>query len=601
MDELNALLKPSWGSEQWILEGWNCITTEEKTLIKGRLDALFKDGLPLKLKHDKLFYIYTFSLLAQLEVLAIQVPLKFESRMTSKAHRKSMHIQLLDEIFHGLVFTKIVYQLASPHALPPKYCENIERLCDFIRQEECPKIAVVLLNLIAEGWIEEIFATLEQHEIAPKVFETILKDEHRHVSEADLYREIGLPDSAIVRSKIDYLEKHLLTNILLQYKYMASMGTLLGVEGAIGFIRTLNKKHSEQLQKIALKPSQNWQFLMKIAEKVFPKILLYAQSIKEIELTPLRQIFLTQWGNPLDPTMIGDFNVNVSCIDFFNKKYPPETLTTLVLQTISLCLYENSPLRYFLSNSKMYQTKESYIGLAVKLPDCNDHIGTIVYENCHNLTAQALSSKVRNTLMMMVYCYKKREQLEKSFPHLAAIMQDTLYEHVNEFYGSPLFGSSVATLSNIGSCGYSQGKSPLRPNESVKFTLFEVEKKLVWNKETQAFEPQDILPVSMSADHRVFDGNIPMPKLFVQYFERIFAKLTKDLTEPQTPSPVVQSQAFIKMFEQLLTNNLELGYKSLLMLQTYWPDFLSLDELLNIMNWIKKEAPSQLLTGASST
>ena len=103
MDELSKLLKPSWGSEQWILEGWNQISNEEKLLIAQRMDKLFQNGLPFELKHDKLLYIYTFSLLAQLEVLAIQIPLKFESRMSTVEHRTRLHKQLLDEIFrkHG--------------------------------------------------------------------------------------------------------------------------------------------------------------------------------------------------------------------------------------------------------------------------------------------------------------------------------------------------------------------------------------------------------------------------------------------------------------------------------------------------------------------
>ena len=66
MDELSGLLRPSWGAEKWILEGWDTLTVDEKKLIKSRMDDLFKDGLPFELKSDKLFYIYTFSLLAQL-------------------------------------------------------------------------------------------------------------------------------------------------------------------------------------------------------------------------------------------------------------------------------------------------------------------------------------------------------------------------------------------------------------------------------------------------------------------------------------------------------------------------------------------------------
>jgi hypothetical protein len=207
VDELRELLSPSWGAEKWILEGWNKINNEEKELIKTRMHELFKDGLPFEVKQEKLIYIYTFSLLAQLEVLAIQIPLKFEDKMSTPQFKQQMRAQLLDEIFHGMVFIKIAYMLSAPYATPPAYNENIEVLCDYIRNEECPKIALIMLNLVAEGWIEEVFQSLDEQKVAPKVFATILADEHRHVLEADLYREIGMPDKAILQKKLGELEE----------------------------------------------------------------------------------------------------------------------------------------------------------------------------------------------------------------------------------------------------------------------------------------------------------------------------------------------------------------------------------------------------------
>jgi len=173
---------------------------------------------------------------------------------------------LLDEVFHGLVFTKIVYLLCAPYASPPQYSSNIEVLCNYIRNENCPKIAIMLLNLIGEGWLEEIFYSLERFSIAPKVFKTILADEHRHVCEADLYRDIGKPDIEQVKTKIAYLEEQLVTNIFMQYKYMFSFFALLGVEGVSNFKKSLNKKHVSQLKKINLKPSENWEFFMRVAD-----------------------------------------------------------------------------------------------------------------------------------------------------------------------------------------------------------------------------------------------------------------------------------------------------------------------------------------------
>jgi 2-oxoacid dehydrogenases acyltransferase (catalytic domain) len=591
VNELNEILRPSWGSEQWILEGWQQISPEEKEVIKKRVDELFKDGLPFELKHNKLLYIYAFSILTQLEVLAIQIPLKFASQLSNPEHRRLMRAQLLDEIFHAIVFTKIIYLLCAPHALPPEYSENIEILCNFVRNEECPKVAILLLNLIGEGWIEEMFNSYQRQNIAPKVFGPIINDERRHVREADLYCDIGFPDKEIVQRKLEFVEEQMLTNVLAQYKYTVSVCTILGVEGSIGFLHSLDKKHTEQLSKLGLEPSQKWQVFMHIAEQIYPRILYYSQLNYEVEMTPIRKMLMTQWDNPSDPTMVGEFNINVSCLDFFNKKFPQETLTLLMMQAISLGLSEHEAFRSFLSQNKLYQSKKAYVGLIVKLPDCGDQIATVVFENCHEANMQSLAIKIKNIRSLMVYCFKKREQLEKEHPQLTTIMNKTLYAFANDLYPYPIPGNSVVSLSNIGNCGYTQTKSPLRANEVMKVTLLAVERRPVWNHETQALEMQDILPVSVSADHRIFDGNIPVPKLVDHYFKKTFSKMLNSLTEPIKASPQDLDAKFARLIENLLANNLEIGYKVLTLLQTYWLDFLSIEELLDneALNKIMKE------------
>lgn len=579
VDELAELLRPSWGTEKWILEGWNKITEDEKQLIKGRIDELFVDGLPFELKSDKLFYIYTFSLLAQLEVLAIQVPLKFESQMSTLEHRELMRVQLLDEIFHGLVFTKIVYMLCSPYASPPQYSPNIEVLCNFIRDEECPKVAIMLLNLIGEGWIEEIFYSLNRCGIAPKVFTKILEDEHRHVCEADLYRDIGMPDINIVKPKIAYLEDQLINNIFMQYKYMSSICALLGVEGVKDFKYSLNKKHTEQLKKINLRPTENWDFVMEFGDNLIPRIQHFTESNHEVEMTSIRKVFMTQWSNPSDPTMTGQFNVNVDSLKFFDKKFPPETLTCLMMQAVSLGLEKTDSFRNYLSFRKIFRSEEAYVGLVVKLPECGDHIGTIVFENCHKLNFLELSEKIRAIMKVMIYCYKKREHLEKTNTQVQKIMNEMVYDFAYKSYDTPMAGTPFVSVSNIGFCGYSQSMSPLRCNETMKFTLMEVERRPVWDVKTESFKPQDILPVSISADHRIFDGNLPVPKMTNEYFNTVFASMIGNTPAySQSKSNYRQSE---KILDLLISRNVEVGYKALLFLQTYWCDFLSIEELFN--------------------
>ena len=596
VNELNELLQPSWGAEKWILEGWNKITRDEKELIKQRMHDLFQDGLPFELKHDKLLYIYAFSLLAQLEVLAIQVPLRFEESMSTPLFKQQMRTQLLDEIFHGMVFTRIVYLLCAPYQSPPAYNEYIEGLCNFIRQEDCPQVGVVLLNLVAEGWIEEIFKSFYQQGIAPRVFKTILEDEHRHVCEADLYHEIGIPDRAILKTKLETLEGLLLTSLSLQPKYAMSVSALLGAPATQAFIISLHEKHTRQLKKIQLTPSRQWQLLLEMGKDIFTRLEPYTdkmhQEIQEVDMTPIRKAFMTQWDNPGDPTMVCQFNLDVSCLDFFGKKFPAETLTTLMMQALSQQLTTVDSFRNFLSYKKMYQSRSAFVAVVVKLPGCGDHVGNIIFKDCHELSVVALATKIRHVLQMMVYCYMKREQLEKDNPSLKSHLDAVLYDVAHDVYDYPSPGTPVVSISSIGFCGYSQAVSPLRKKESLKMTLLTVERKPVWNNTTQTFEAHDLLPVSISADHRIFDGNLPIPKLVDSSFQQMFQQMLRGEGKSVDLKKAISPTHFANMVDKMLAENLELGYRVLAGLQNAWPDFVAIDDVFNEVS--KKMANSRL-------
>lgn len=581
MDEMNAILKPIWGAEKWISEGWQKITSDEKKLIAKRMESLFKDGLPFELHHNKLIYIHVFSLLAQLEVLAIQIPLRFEQQMSKPEFKLKMRKQLLDEIFHGMVFTKIVYLLCAPNAYPPEYNQDIEELCNLIRCEECPKVGVVLLNLVAEGWIEELFRFFYQQNIAPHVFKVIIEDEHRHVSEADLYRDIGMPSRSILEEKLQTLENTMLNSLLKQPKYLMAATELIGSDAIYEFIDTLNKKHIAQLKKINMHPGENWRLFMdmrKISQN------LNSQSNKiEIELTPIKQVYLTQWDEPGDPTMVGNFNIDVSCLQLSTKIYPSSTLTTLTLQAVSKMLCDNSELRTCLNYQKRMQLQSANVAIVVKLPDCNDHIGNVIFKDCHTMTTQEVSSKIIQAVKAMTFCYKRREQVELNNSKLKHNLQKFFDDYSNDVYPYPIAGSNFVSVSNIGFCGYTQAKSPLRKNEALKFTLLTVERKPVWNEDLQNFEPRDILPITASADHRVIDGNNPVPLKFRTAFELMFAKMLKEpLAEEKTKNenPLMANPILITRLEEILSENQELGYRLLSSLQTTWFDYINIDELV---------------------
>ncbi|MCH9756387.1 MAG: hypothetical protein K0U37_04240 [Gammaproteobacteria bacterium] len=576
MGDLNTLLKPTWGAEKWILEGWEALNKDEQAIVTKRMDTLFENGLPFELKHDRILYIHSFSLLAQLEVLAIQVPLKFEAKMPTAEFKQRMRTQLVDEVFHGMVFTRILYELITPYALPPTYNEEVEAFCNFIREEDCPKVAVVLLNLVAEAWIEELFRAYHKADIAPAVFSMILEDEHRHVCEADLYREIGLPARDVLESKLALLEDKLLSSLLFNYSYMGAMMALLGMNGVEHYLAILDEKHKHQLSKLNLAPGKAWHFWMESRAFLFPQFKRYAEQNQTLELSAIRKVFMTQWKDPSDPTMVGEFDINVSRLDVFKDKNNSELLTMLMLQTLSQSITDNSFFRRYLSHHKLYRSHQAQTALVVKLPGCDDHLSAILFENCHELSLKSLTKKVIRNRKLMTYCYQRRLALEQTYPALAVSMDETMRDIASGVYPYPMPGNPAVSLSSVASVGYSRAKSPLRVNETTKFTLLTVQRKPVWNEASQAFEPEDSLPVTVSADHRVFDGMVPIPEAVKKAFGEVVEK--NFVHQAGRKEKVVSERLIIKLMETLIEVQPKAAYKLLVALQTVWPDFIDFSD-----------------------
>lgn len=568
------LIRSSWGSEKWIKEGWDIITDDERAEIKERMDKMFANGLPFELRHEKILYVYAFSMLAQLEVLAIQVPLKFEREMTNPEFQKTMHQQLLDEIFHGLVFTKIVHELSAPLSQPPSYNPKFEMLCDFLREEEDLKIAIVLLNLVGEGWIEEIFYGLKRCDIAPEVFEVIIEDEHRHVCEADLYREIGMPEKSILEEKLHKLEEFLFTHVFFQYKHILSMCSILDVGGSIAFLQSLDNKHRAQLKKIKLKPGKKWCNLIDIIKHFMDEVQLYATETKEVPMTPTRQLLFSEWDSPRNPTMSSDFSLDITPLDFFNSTGSTEMLTGLTLQAISKCFYDNPSFRNFYCQEKLYQASASFIGLVVNLPDCGDQLGIIAFKNCHELSLEELTKRVMNDIQIMTYCFQQMQILKEKHKHLADIVNDFYSEKNNPLHRDPQYPNPVITLSNIGPFGFEHAVAPLRPNESLRFTLTQAEKKQVWDRQSDSFIVKDFAPLGISVDHRMYDGNIPMPKIIQQCFNQVLVSSMQPTHKMvRKAHPYVHFKSFLKLCDKMLKENLELTFRSLSWGSHLWCDF----------------------------
>ena len=257
-----------------------------------------------------------------------------------------------------------------------------------------------------------------------------------------------------------------------------------------------------------------------------------------------------------------------------NHKYSHEVLSVLMLQVVSLGLLKNPTSRTFLSHGRFYQDLIPHPSLVVRLPRCGDHLGVILFANCHERPTRTILKKVRKTLKMMAYCYKFREKLEQQYPALASTADNILSNMSQGVYPYPVAGNSFVSVSNIGHYGYERAKSPLCFNEAQKYTLLQVERRLVWNPAVNDFEPQDRLPISVSADHRVYDGNIPVPLLLSEYFNLMLDKMSDDSVADKEDG--FELKHLMHIIDELSKKNIELTYRLVLILQTAWPEFLDL-------------------------
>jgi hypothetical protein len=571
MIAVEALFQSNWGAEKWLNPAWAVLTSAEKAEIQSRLDEMFHQGLPFELKHDRIFYIYLFSLLAQLETLALQVPFKFADKLSDESLQKKMRQQLVDEVFHTLVFLKITFLLSAPYALPPTYSVTIENFMLHVAQEPDLKTSIVLLNLIGEGWIEEIFEIMQLNLVAPRVFTAVLEDESRHLKESELYLALGLPDMKYLSKRLSYYEGELVSSIFFQPKYALSLLHILGMEQVIQLISKIDEKHQSLLSKIGIKPSKKWRFYMDIIPSYMKDVLHDPQADTRIQPSLTRQVLGSLWEAPNNPTMSSTFSLNVTPLDFFAKKYPSETLTCLALQALSKGLSDNPELRRYTLHHEIYQTADAYVGIAVNLPGCGDQLAFIEFKNCHEMSVASLAMHIQNDMQFLIYCYKKIHELKEIHPHLSDLVDELIASQNKDVYPSPLMARPAISLSNIGHWGYETVTSPLFPNETIKFSLGKVERKQVWQSSSQSFDVQDIASVGISVDHRVFDANIPVPKIYQASFDAMFQQMLGEQSAPQ--DKLIKYDRFIKVMDQFLESDLELGFRYLFSLNTVFKNY----------------------------
>lgn len=570
MMQLSELVKPTWEAEEWLNRAWKMLEPHEQLTIKKRVDELFLNGLPFQLDHDKIIYMNLFSMLTQLEISGFQGALKASQLLTDPAMKTKMRLQFVDEVFHATVFAKITYKLATPYALPPS-SKGIDRFVSLLDEEKDMKTLTILINLIGEGWLEEIFVSLKKYKIAETVVDIVLDDESRHLSDYSFFSGVGLPDLIYFKKRLGYFEETIMS-MFSHGTYIEALTNVLGLEGIIELINNVDAKYYKLLSTVNTIPSTKWKTFVKTLRLTIQDVFYNQKNDPIVPLSMTRRATFSQWSDPSLPTMSTSFGIDVTEFGFFEKKFPPNTLTCLMLQTISKTLADHPELKNYLHHHKLYFPQHAYVGLGVKLPECGDRLGLIEFKDCHTMNLSDLAQHIGFDLKVMAYCHKRAMELKAEHPYLADIFENNFPSiHDTNAFPNPLFPKPTICLSNIGQWGWELAVSPLIPNETAKLTLTKVERKQVWNNESKQFEIRDILPVYASMDHRALDANHPIPEYMQTAYDDMFkAFISQDPSSQTTKIKFTDLKLFIERTEQLLADDLGIGFSYLLFASLHW-------------------------------
>ena len=503
--KLNSIIESEYLTVNHIRKGWDCLNNEEKKIVKERIDKLFNKKKLININTNYEFYIHLFSFLAQVEVLAIQIPLQFMDEFDGKIY-KQLRNQLIDEIVHGIIFTKIAYHIAKPYSYPVRIIESAEKFCNYIRNIKDKKIALVCLNLIAEGWIEEIFEHLIKWNICDHFFESILSDEVRHVSEAELYQKIGSVEKKTMEENINKMETYLLDAI--SYPTISrSLYEIGGKEKYENLVKGLFNKHKEQLKILKINSSKKWKKFESIMINFYTNFFSSDKDsiITEIPLRNDQKMFFKLWKQPTDPTIRSTFTIPLHKLKREDFKY----LTSIFIKSCSNYFKESNyrHCKIIVNNRKICKINKINIAVRVLIQLENSYeIGTI---NIFDLENKSINEIKNELLQGQITLFYWKNYYKNFLNENNLLDEDKLKFNGNfkeDIFKLPPISTFIPfSITNIGKFGYETGFSALTPFNSVDINIGKITSKPYYKKSIKKFIPIKEFKVGLSVDHRVFD------------------------------------------------------------------------------------------------
>ncbi len=482
--ELDGLIQPEWPPLRHIRRGWNALSLAERDEVRGRVEAVlakhrFGDGC----QPDALQHFFAF--LAQVETIAIEIPLRFMA-VAPEPVRPLLRRQLVDEVFHSTLFARLAHELAAPAARPGPPLASAERLLDRIRAEEDLSVSATLLNLVAEGWIENLFKHALKWGVADAVFEAVLADESRHVHEAEQYLTDLDPSKAA--GAVHALEQGLM-EVSAEASVGLSMLDLAGDAGYRALVQDLWNGHREHLAMAGLEPSAGWKEVEDLARAITENAPVEAERPMVEPDTPWRKAARRVWNTPRDPTMQGDLDVPVGHI-------PKRLLTPVMIAAIGQAWAKNPRLNRIVQRDRVHRLPQVNVGVRVLVAD--DELATVVITHAD----QRSISDIRRMLIDGVKQLEaaRQQRIEAGQPLAEPVPDDVMAM-------APVTAESFSVaISNPGKFGMVAGagsfSGAIAPSTDI--SVGQRRRMPVWKG--VGYLPAWHVNMGCLQDHRLFDG-----------------------------------------------------------------------------------------------
>lgn len=479
----------AWPPMAHVRRGWERLDAEGRATVLRRLretTAAFKPQPGVNAKALRRL----FSFLSQVEVIAIEVPLSALPTAAPEV-RPLLERQLADEVFHAAIFCALARRVGGLDKPIPE----AEALLDQIRRQEDPKTTAVLLNLIAEGWIENLFDQGVTWGVCDDVFRIVLEDESRHVEEAHAHAE-GV-DLSRVEEAVRQFEEELFR--LSQHpRVMLPILALAGEARFQALGRSFLDVHKKALAEVHLAPAPGVVELEKALEGALAQAPDAAPAPRRVEPeSQWRRTALELWDAPRYPVTHGWMELRVDHV-------PRHLLTAVVVAAVGKVWREYPRMNRYAHGGALYEPSGVNVGVRVALGDQGEALSTVVVTDADKRSVDDVRRILKEGVAKLNDLGRGVERVGPADDQepLASVLRD------EELMSMMPPGTVMApvTVSNVGKQGLYAGfgSMPGALGQSVELVVGRVEKKPQWAR--WRYKPADTVIVGASADHRVFDG-----------------------------------------------------------------------------------------------